>query len=678
VNELFEQVRGHVRDQRGGVMAMFAVVLPVLLLFFAFVVDVGNWFQHKRHLQMQADAAVLAGAGQFNECFGTSGTGSTTITDEATKYGGGPGSIYNGQVGGSNKGEIFVRFNSKTYEVGGPPADDTVEAPPCTAMMLDVKETEKNLPLFFSGLVPGLPSLPAINARARIALFEEDTKRNTLPIAIPDPGLVTAAAVDFINEDTGSVLGSSNLTQLGTAWNNSSTPVPVNMSGASHVGAVVKLTGQTPPPSTLSCSDALVQCYDFDSLNATTAYPSRGILFVRGYPSAGYTTTGSTGEPRVKSVTLFVGGGSPCSSAYFFSILSGSCNIGVEADVTFPAGSGTTTVSTTITGGNGYADTNRLSNTSGTTWRTTGSGQFKFFTVPAQEGPLNVKLSWSKTGGTYNGQTCGNGSSACTGDWNGYLFQRSLAAADPNSGPITAAVLNEGGSISSHSYANDGGATTHNLWINIQLQPSPANAIGVNSPPVYLRVVGGSQNQTIDCDPNWPNLQTELAQGCRPEYKVNTSPFLCPSYSTLWNTPEPWSCVKTQTGSATGQVTQGMEDRMTRLAGVICPPNNWSSFPNLSPTDPRLTPVIVTAFGSFGGSGNAVVPVTRFSELYVTGWSKQGGSKTQPDCAGDDAPPGKGYIVGHFVKYIDSLNSGGGTRPCSQSAFGNCVAVWTK
>ena len=673
---LADYMRAELDDQRGGVIAMVAVALPVLLLFVAFVVDVGNWFEHKRHLQMQADAAALAGASRFNDCFSSSSTGNTNIQNEATKYGGGPGSAYNGQVGGSNKGTISVRFNSKTFAAGGPPADDTDTSPPCTSMMLDVKETEANLPLFFSGLIPGLPSLPAINARARVQLFEETTKNQSLPIAVPDPGLVTAAAVDFVNEDTGTVLGGSNLTKVGTAWNNSATPVPVNMSGVAHLGAVVKLSGATPPPSTLSCSDPQTQCYDFASLNAN-GYPSRGVLFVQGYPSAGYRTPGSTGEPSVKGVTLFVGGNSPCTDAYFFSILSGSCNLGVQADVAFPSGSGTTTVSATITGSNTYTDTNRLSNTSGTTWRTTGSGQFKYFTIPAQEGPLNVTLSWSKTAGTYNGQTCGTGSAACTGTWNGRLFQRSMAATDPNTGPITAAVLNEGSSVSPRSYVNDGTGTTHNLWINIQLQPSPANATGVNSPVVYLRVVGGSQNQTIDCDPNWPNLQTELAQGCRPQYTINTG-TTCPSYSTLWNTPQPWSCVKTQTGSATGQVTQGMEDRMTRLAGTICPPNNWSSYPTLSSTDPRLTPVIVTAFGSFGGSGNTVVPVTRFAELYVTGWSKSGGSKTQPDCAGDDPPPDKGYIVGHFVKYIDSLNSGGGTRTCSGSLFGNCVAVLTK
>ena len=41
---------------------MFVVFLPVLLLFVTFVIDVGNWFEHKRHLQLQADAAALAGA----------------------------------------------------------------------------------------------------------------------------------------------------------------------------------------------------------------------------------------------------------------------------------------------------------------------------------------------------------------------------------------------------------------------------------------------------------------------------------------------------------------------------------------------------------------------------------------------------------------------------------------
>ena len=42
--------------------------IPVLAVMLTFVVDVGNWFEHKRHLQMQADAAALAGAQEFGAC----------------------------------------------------------------------------------------------------------------------------------------------------------------------------------------------------------------------------------------------------------------------------------------------------------------------------------------------------------------------------------------------------------------------------------------------------------------------------------------------------------------------------------------------------------------------------------------------------------------------------------
>ena len=38
--------------------------LPLLVLMASFVLDVANWFVHKRHLQMQADAAALAARAQ--------------------------------------------------------------------------------------------------------------------------------------------------------------------------------------------------------------------------------------------------------------------------------------------------------------------------------------------------------------------------------------------------------------------------------------------------------------------------------------------------------------------------------------------------------------------------------------------------------------------------------------
>jgi hypothetical protein len=201
---------------------------------------------------------------------------------------------------------------------------------------------------------------------------------------------------------------------------------------------------------------------------------------------------------------------------------------------------------------------------------------------------------------------------------------------------------------------------------------------------VALRVVGGSQNQSLDCDPAKSQLKDELATGCGPTYVRNTGQACPATASALWSTAQPWNCVAIQTGSATNQVPAGMN---TRILGTASPttctaPNHWSSFPNFNPSDPRLIEVFLTPFGSFSGSGSTTVPVTDFATFYVTGWTGQGQGFNNP-CQGngDDPVPNNdaGYIVGHFVKYIQTLNTGGsGSSPCDLSAFGTCVAVLTR
>ena len=49
-----------VRDERGGIMLVSALTIPVLLMFAALVLDAGNWYSHKRQLQNRADAAAFA------------------------------------------------------------------------------------------------------------------------------------------------------------------------------------------------------------------------------------------------------------------------------------------------------------------------------------------------------------------------------------------------------------------------------------------------------------------------------------------------------------------------------------------------------------------------------------------------------------------------------------------
>lgn len=50
------------RAEKGDVLVMVAVALVVLLLMTALVIDVGNLFYHRAHLQNAADAAALAAA----------------------------------------------------------------------------------------------------------------------------------------------------------------------------------------------------------------------------------------------------------------------------------------------------------------------------------------------------------------------------------------------------------------------------------------------------------------------------------------------------------------------------------------------------------------------------------------------------------------------------------------
>ena len=53
------------REERGTVLALAAVMIPVFLLLAALVIDVGNWYTHKRQLQNRADAAAFAAGVEY-------------------------------------------------------------------------------------------------------------------------------------------------------------------------------------------------------------------------------------------------------------------------------------------------------------------------------------------------------------------------------------------------------------------------------------------------------------------------------------------------------------------------------------------------------------------------------------------------------------------------------------
>jgi Putative Flp pilus-assembly TadE/G-like len=631
----------------GGILVLFGLLLPFFLLLGALTVDVGNWYVHKRHLQMQADAAALAGGGLFGACFSDPSGANSAIQSEATKYAGGPGAVYNEQVGGALKGPITILYQSPTYAAGGPGPDDTETQGPCDtpSLMFDVKATEAQLPLIFD--IPGLPWVEAVNAHARVELRTVDSRKGLLPVAIPDLRFKYAFAT-FVNEATGAVLATAQLEKAGTSggaqlW---STPANVDVPISSpHVGVRIRLVGG--PDPTAGCGQLYVECYDEGSAD--------GVVHIRGWDPAG-------AAPAVRDAWLLPGTCAP--DAYF---AADDCSAGIQADVDLGAlhpltGTGITTqVWATVDGAGKYLLT--PGGTSGTVPWTLGGG------LPvAGGGPHAIGLDWSfeQTVGTWNGLTCNSrNNNPCKAAGSFGVVQRAFVASPDRSGVLESVQVSNGVFSSG---ANSFQYGTASLGVTIAVAGSLVVQSAATDPVIELRVVG-SQNQSIDCDPNKSNLRDEIAGGCEPRYQINRT-LTCPGYNELWTLPEPWPCVKTQTGGSVGQVSAGLEDRILGGSNSCTAPINW---PNYSPDDPRIVPLIITPFGSFQGSGNDIVPVIDFATFYVVGWGGPGGDP----CPGAEPVP-KGFIAGHFIKHVPPDPSAAAEAICDPDAITPCVAVLTR
>jgi hypothetical protein len=639
------------REERGGVLVMLALWLPVLIIFVIFVVDVGNWFEHKRHLQMQADAGALAGGGKF-----VVPCADGPIEGETRNYAGDPAApgptTYN-TFAPSNPANVHVLINSRDYwNEGGTNYSDG--GPPCSAKMVDVKITEADVPLFFD--VPGfdLDVVPAINAHARVRIEGLDTLGGALPVAVPDP-TPTSARAYFVNESTGAVIASTPLTKTSSTtpagaaiWDNSTAPlaVPIN---TSEVGLRIALGDGT----STTCGDPQVVCYDLGSAN--------GIVYVRGYSTAGRAV--DTDPPVARDVHLASG---TCGDPYFSPDASG-CTVSIEADIGI-GGVPATDIRPTAFGGNCPNNGCNLT-LSGGLWRAS-------IPMDPAVGPVPIELKWQQQGDTRSVNVGGSlkkcsknfqnniGNNPCNGTFG--IVQRSFRATWDRSGPIDFAQIWQGSSFWANSFPL---GSNPSLVVKIAIRDLQV-AQTVNDALVKLRVTG-SQNQSVDCDPNLPNLADEIRQGCGPLYTINQGNSCPATAPTLWSSPQPWDCVAVQTGGAVGQVEKGMRDRIQGGSGACKNPNNWSQFPNLDPTDPRIIPMFLTPFGTFEGSGNEVVKVKNFGTFYVTGYFGD-------PCPGSDPVTDKGYIVGHFIKYIYALNSGGGSGSlCNLTGFGSCVVVLT-
>ncbi len=562
---------------------------------------------------------------------------------EATRFGGGAGSSYNAQIG-QKTGSVTLAYNSKTYPAGTVAADDTETQDPCEtpSLMFDVKASEAGVPLIFQ--IPGLPDVDAINAHARVQLKQIEIQEGMLPVAVPDLRFTYVFAT-FVDEVSGTALGTVQLSKSGTSgadqlWT-TATPISVTIPSA-HVGVRVRLVGGT--DANAACGALYTECYDTDSAN--------GVVHIRGWSTAT--------APAARNAWLLPGTCLP--DAYF---ATADCSAGLQAEVDLGAlhpltgASVTADVWASVDGAGHYSLT--PGGTSGLVTWTANNG------LPiAVGGPHTVELNWNweQTTGTWNGNTCTDKkNNPCKAEGTFGPVQRSFIAGG-RSGPLRSVQVFESGVSTSGSNSFQTG-TAHTLGVTLAVTGSLKVQSLATDPIVELRVTG-SQNQSIDCDPAIANLRDEINQGCGPAYKINKT-LACPDYNQLWSLPEPWECVKTQTGGAVGQVEHGMKDRILGGSNSCTAPINW---PNYDTEDPRIVPLIITPFGTFSGSGNDIVPVIDFAAFYVVGWNSD-------PCPGAHPVP-KGYIAGHFIKYAEPNPKGAGKNVCNPDLISPCVPVLTR
>ena len=661
-------------DERGAVMVLVAGFLPVAIVIATFVIDVGNWWVHKRHLQIQADAAALAGAGAYR-----TPCDDAAIRAMALQYSGAPypssGSPakHNAQLGGTSAEEIHMELNSPTFydQTKGDPPGEEPGGTPCATSVVDVKMTETNLPWFLRAL-----NVDYINAQARVGLRRMAAGSKIAPVGVQD-STPKKAKVTFVDEASGAVLGSRELTASGQSqgglaiWTNAGNPLPLDVSAA-RIGVRVALSGT----DSLTCGDPLVRCFDAGSAN--------GLSFIRGWSATPVVDAGA--PPRLRSAYLTPG---TCANGAFNAVVV-TCTVGLTARVDFAPGVDVSLsrLTATIQGSNqSYA----LAYSSATdSWSSAAE-----LPVSPGAGPLNVSLAWEQRSGAIGTATCtntGSNPAACKGDFG--VVQRTFSASEARSGPIKLMEVSDqfGPAVDSVEQCSSAQPVCrHDFVVRIGI----ANALALDGPSDPGRVLrfgtaSGSLNGALDCDPAVVRLEDEMAgrdangnfTGCQPEYTRNSGQACPATANALWATPQPWTCVAVDTGDRTNQLAAGLNLRIlgTEQPNGTTGCTNRNNWPAYTADDPRILPMFIVPYGAFDFSGGGTVPVTDFAYFYVTGWKGQGGGFANPCIGqGDEVVAGErqAYIVGHFIKYVGP-NDGGGDDPCDFNSISGCVAVMTR
>jgi hypothetical protein len=585
--------------------------------------------------------------------------------------------------------------------------------------MLDVKVTQRRLPLFFQGL-PGFGSLrPTIHAHARVQL-QGEASTPSAPIAVSDTGYTPCVTVYFRRVDDNSLLGTAVLTKepqpLQTSpiiWDNKAAQTDTN-------GNPIPNTGPTPVTMPAG-ANVYVQPYLNNCNGSGTKYDdatNSGVLLINSY---GNSTPGAGQAPVITTGGVTLNGTCLNGTDQYFSV--GGCNVQVTAHVAFAVARQNASVTAVDTGVTPNQPLALSPNNAGTIWTPNGN---QSLTIADSTGQHPIRIDWKQTSGTIGAQTCGTGNgqqpAPCTGSFN--VQAQSFGACNgcdqpDDSGPIIMAQLRRSadpvGTTGQNAFAQ---GASPSLVITLQLagiNAAPATAGPADDIVLRYPVSGNHQTGLIDCGqgPGSSKDDAVVYYGCGPANPQFNPPPLNPLYvysrppgsdcspaadgdTINWPSGNHQDCVATVPGTKnpicplvlrmTGQAfnppcNTNLNACSTTQGRPCCPKNNW---PNVPGSDPRAVTMIISSASDFGAAGGPQgwLPIRRFATFYITGWD----TRVTPACGDNDGFPVKGKrnqqneaVWGHWINYTDTAGTGNGQLcPINSIQPINCVPVLTR
>lgn len=630
--------RGDLRSERGAIVVAAALLLPVFLVLAALVFDVGNWYTHKRQLQIRADAAALAAgvayAQNWAACVQTDDPALKTsvargIANVARQYAADPeasdylpdampASLFNTEI--ANQSNLDVVVNSSSYtddtdytdgslgDVADPcylHAGDDIS--PAGGHWVDVKVMERDLPSLFGGF--GLP-LGRNKARARVQIHPATTVNNFLPVAIPDSDIV-AAQLRYFDEcsDPGRTtpLLTVDLAPLptadqaayqtaggGTLWGPQSAADPTVGDPTIPVGLPVPAAGSCAQPYLPIGVQARMTSRPEVGINQSCAALAAS-RFADCFTRLSQIRVWSNGDPQVEPLVkdVVLTGGCPFD-AYFARLPNTATACTVDAGTRIAYGAavdvdwGDRAVGPLAVPANFTVRVNGVALTPPSGGNPTGVWMTSGTPLRASDGPndVTVELDWSDTDTTHfwRGLQCRTGGppdNRCRYDGDVENAHRTFVGRRANSGGVGMVRTARGplaGGLPGQPYDNVAGGGAM-VAIHPLLGVKAVLRVGELA---TLRLDDSQANQTLRCDPDYAQGQEFMAfeGGCKPWYKPNTfglDPVDDPT-GFWWNY---------QSWSPTAKTCPSTQDYF--FYGTNSSTNAWACVP----TAPGLSPPVV-------------------------------------------------------------------------------------